>query len=55
MPVTEAPQHSAKPAPVAADTVDWRSEYGQVFADLRQLLVISVVLVAVMVGLGFII
>lgn len=37
------------------EKIDWNAEYGQVFADLRQLIVISVVLFVVMIVLGFVI
>lgn len=60
--VEEAPAPAEKPAapPTAArvrssSRVDWKDEYGQVFSDLRNLLIISVVLFAVMLILGFVI
>jgi hypothetical protein len=34
---------------------DWTKEYGQVISDLRQLSIISAVLFALMIGLGFLI
>lgn len=37
------------------DSVDWKKEYSQVFGDLRQLLVISVLLFGLMIVLGFVI
>ena len=37
-----------------SDTVDWKNEYGQVFGDVRQLLVISALLFALMIVLGFV-
>lgn len=54
------PTLAALPAAEAAkpmrtsDTVNWRGEYGQVFADLRQLLVISAILFTLMLVLGFV-
>lgn len=50
----------ATPTPVVtesrtttSDTVNWGHEYGQVFADLRQLLIVSVVLAGLMLALGY--
>ncbi|MFZ1753302.1 MAG: hypothetical protein WBO46_12190 [Caldilineaceae bacterium] len=37
-----------------SDTVDWSTEYAQVFGDIRQLLIISAALFALMVVLGFV-
>ncbi len=37
-----------------SDTVDWKNEYDHIFGDLRQLLIISVLLFALMVVLGFV-
>jgi hypothetical protein len=34
--------------------VDWKNEYGFVIRDLRHLMVISLALLAVIVGLGFV-
>lgn len=42
-----APQHSSH-------EVDWKQEYGFVLRDLRHLMVISLALLAVIVGLGFV-
>lgn len=50
----------AQPTPVkpvavaAADNVNWMTEYAQVIADLRQLLIISAVLFVAMIVLGFV-
>lgn len=37
----------------SSDEVDWGTEYGFVFRDLRQLLIISVALFAVIIVIGF--
>ena len=37
-----------------ADNVNWSTEYAQVFSDLRQLLIISAVLIIAMIVLGFV-
>jgi hypothetical protein len=37
------------------EKIDWKNEYRQVFSDLRQLIVISVALFALMILLGFLI
>lgn len=37
----------------SSEEVDWRTEYGFVFKDLRQLLIISLALFAVIVAVGF--
>ncbi|MCS6827893.1 MAG: hypothetical protein NZ553_14875 [Caldilinea sp.] len=36
-----------------SEEVDWRTEYGFVFADLRRLLIISVALFAAIILIGF--
>ncbi|RLT41236.1 MAG: hypothetical protein DWI57_07270 [Chloroflexi bacterium] len=36
-----------------SDSVDWKGEYSQVFGDVRQLLVISALLFALMIVLGY--
>ena len=46
----------AKPVPVGgkgSDTVDWKGDYAYVVKDLRQLAIVSVVLFAVIIGIGF--
>lgn len=37
-----------------SDSVDWRGEYGRVFGDIRQLLVISALLFGAMIVLGYV-
>ena len=37
----------------SSDEVDWKAEYGFVFKDLRQLLIISVALFAAIIVIGF--
>jgi hypothetical protein len=37
------------------EKIDWVGEYGQVFSDVRQLLIISVIMFALMIVLGFVI
>jgi hypothetical protein len=37
------------------EKIDWQKEYGQVFADVRQLIVISVLLFVLMIVLGFVV
>ncbi len=52
---------AAKPAATApvvsssVDTINWGTEYAQVFADLRQLLIISVALILLMIVLGLVV
>ena len=36
-----------------SDTVDWKSDYAYVVKDLRQLTIVSIVLFAVIIGIGF--
>lgn len=36
-----------------SDTVNWKGEYGQVLGDVRQLLIISAALFALMIVLGY--
>ena len=36
-----------------SDTVDWKSDYAYVVKDLRQLAIVSIVLFAVIIGIGF--
>ena len=38
-----------------SDTVNWASEYGNVLGDVRQLLIISAALFALMIVLGYVI
>ena len=40
--------------PRGSDSVNWKSEYSQVFGDIRQLLVISALLFALMIVLGYV-
>lgn len=58
-----APAAAAKPAQRkteekvvrrSSDNINWAAEYGQVFGDLRQLLMISAALFVLMVVLGFV-
>ena len=39
--------------PKDSDTVDWKTEYAYVVKDLRQLAIVSAVLFAVIIGIGF--
>lgn len=45
---------SSEKHPGPARSVDWRSEYAYVVGDLRQLLVVSVLVIAVMITVGFV-
>lgn len=38
----------------SSDQVDWKGEYAYVFRDLRTLTIVSVVLFALIIGIGFI-
>jgi hypothetical protein len=57
--VTPTPASTRSAAPAREDRreekIDWTGEYHQVFSDLRQLLVISALLFALMIVLGFLI
>ena len=48
------PKTEEKVARPSSDSVNWAGEYGQVFGDLRQLLMISAVLFVLMIVLGFV-
>ena len=50
--VAEQPQQPA-PAGTGKAQADWKNEYSRVFSDLRQLLVVSVALFALMLVVGF--
>lgn len=49
--VTAAAQPAA--APRSSEQVDWKTEYGYVFKDLRYLLIVSAILFAAIIVLGF--
>lgn len=59
VPQTKRADDAQTDAPVTEkkgrDQVDWKNEYAYVFSDLRVLSVVSVVLFAVIIGIGFII
>ncbi len=40
-------------APRTSEQINWKAEYGYVFKDLRYLLIVSAILFAVIVVLGF--
>lgn len=40
--------------PASARSVDWRSEYAYVVGDLRQLFVVSVLVIVAMIAVGFV-
>lgn len=40
-------------APRTSEQIDWKTEYGYVFKDLRYLLIVSAILFAAIVVLGF--
>ncbi len=40
-------------APRTSEQVDWKTEYGYVFQDLRYLLIVSAILFAAIIVLGF--
>ncbi len=50
-----APEPPAEPASARTGKgqADWKTEYSRVFSDLKQLLVVSVALFAVMLVVGF--
>ena len=54
-PAAAEPQPQPSPAVAVAGTnqADWKVEYSRVFSDLKQLLVVSVALFAVMLVVGF--
>lgn len=43
----------AAAAPRTSEQVDWKTEYGYVFKDLRYLLIVSAILFAAIVVIGF--
>ena len=47
--------HAAQPAPASKgpSQSDWKTEYSRVFSDLKQLLIVSVALFALMLVVGF--
>jgi hypothetical protein len=47
--------HAAQPAPASKgpSQADWKTEYSRVFSDLKQLLIVSVALFALMLVVGF--
>jgi hypothetical protein len=49
---TSAALQSA-PAPRTSEQVDWKTEYGYVFKDLRYLLLVSAILFLAIVVIGF--
>ncbi len=54
-PAAAEPQPQPSPAVAVAgkNQADWKVEYSRVFSDLKQLLVVSVALFAVMLVVGF--
>ena len=52
-PADAEPPPQPAPAVAGKDQADWKTEYSRVFSDLRQLLVVSVALFAVMLVVGF--
>ena len=48
-----APVAAAVSTPRTSAEVDWRTEYGFVFSDLRKLLIVSAVLFIAIIVLGF--
>ncbi len=54
-PATPSRRNVAEAAPQrGSDTVNWSSEYGNVLGDVRQLLIISAALFALMIVLGYV-
>ena len=51
--VEARPATDAEPAAAVEKKVNWAQEYGYVFRDLRHLGIVSVVLLAVMLVIGF--
>lgn len=47
--------HAAQPAPASKgpSQANWKAEYSRVFSDLKQLLIVSVALFALMLVVGF--
>ena len=52
-PVVAEPQPQPSPAVAGKNQADWNVEYSRVFSDLKQLLIVSVALFAVMLVVGF--
>lgn len=54
-PAVAEPQPQPQPSPTVAgkNQADWKAEYSRVFSDLKQLLIVSVALFAVMLVVGF--
>lgn len=53
-PATPARRKDEEVAPQrGSDSVDWKGEYSQVFGDVRRLLVMSALLFALMIVLGY--
>ena len=52
-PAVEGPQQQPAPAGTSKAQADWKNEYSRVFTDLKQLLVVSVALFALMLVVGF--
>jgi hypothetical protein len=54
-PATPSRRKAEEVAPQrGSDTVNWASEYGNVLGDVRQLLIISAALFALMIVLGYV-
>lgn len=52
-PTTAAAVAKPMPAQRTSAEVDWRKEYGYVFKDLRYLFIVSAILFAIIVVIGF--
>ena len=52
-PAVAEPPPQPSPAGTGKDQADWKTEYSRVFSDLKQLLVVSVALFALMLVVGF--
>jgi len=52
-PAVEGPPPQPAPSGAGKAQADWKNEYSRVFSDLRQLLVVSVALFALMLVVGF--
>lgn len=53
--VDSAPAGASVTEKKGSDQVDWKNDYAYVFSDLRVLSIVSVVLFAIIIGLGFVI
>lgn len=53
--VEKKPATKAKPTLRSSDSVDWKSEYTDVFGDLRYLLIVSTVLFLLMIVIGLVV